>query len=410
MFYGWYIVAATAILNTLAGGLIFYGFTAMVDPIHLAFGWSYAQISLAMTLRGAEMTVLNPFTGLLADRWPARPLMLVGVVILGLGLFCLSQVNSLVMFYISFAILALGTSLALYMVSTAVVLRWFRRNVGKANGIVAIGIGAGGLFVPVVVKLLDTYDWRTSLLMITALVCIIGIPLSSVYRNKPEDYGLLPDGKPQNVITGAGGSNTYDFSVGVKEALKMRAFWYIGIVFGIQSAGVAAVILHVMPYLKSVGVDRSTASQVAMFIPIVSLPARFAFGWLCDIVRKKYAVAVSVGLSGVGLFLFSMIDRGSSGLIVAFLIVFGLGLGGMSPLIAPINRDYFGTKRIGTILGLTGILPSLGSIITPPLAGWVFDTRGFYDPTWSILGGVCVLGALLMLTMPSPRNREPAIA
>lgn len=224
MFYGWYIVAATAVINALLGGLIFYGFTAMVDPIHLAFGWSYTQISLAMTLRGAELTVLNPFTGLLADRWPARPLMLVGMTIIGLGLFCLSQVNSLAMFYISFAILALGTSLALYMVCTVVVARWFRRNLGKANGIVAVGIGAGGLFVPVVTRLLDTYDWRISLLIITAVVCIIGIPLSLVYRNKPEDYGLLPDGKPQGAFTSTGDSEAYDFSVGVKEALKMRAF------------------------------------------------------------------------------------------------------------------------------------------------------------------------------------------
>lgn len=160
-----------------------------------------------------------------------------------------------------------------------------------------------------------------------------------------------------------------------------------------------------MPYLASVGVDRSTASQIAMFIPIVSIPARFVYGWLCDTIKKSHATAISVGLSGIGLFLFATIDGSSSGLIIAFLIVFGLGLGGMMPIMLPINREYFGTKKIGTILGLTGILLSLGSIVTPPLAGWLYDTQGVYGPIWLILGGLCVLGALLMLTMPPPSIR-----
>ena len=60
LFYGWYIVIAAALSNAAVGGIMVYGVTAMVDPIYAAFGWSYAVISLAMTLRGVENGVLNP--------------------------------------------------------------------------------------------------------------------------------------------------------------------------------------------------------------------------------------------------------------------------------------------------------------------------------------------------------------
>ena len=46
------------------------------------------------------------------------------------------------------------------------------------------------------------------------------------------------------------------------------------------------VITHVMPYLASLGVERSTAGMVAMLLP--SLTARIPFGWLADIFNKKY--------------------------------------------------------------------------------------------------------------------------
>jgi sugar phosphate permease len=98
MFYGWYIVAAITVIGIIVGGTTYYGFTAMVNPIAATMGWGYAQIALAMTLRGVESGVMNPIMGAMADRWPARRLVFLGITILGIGLLILSQVNSLSMF------------------------------------------------------------------------------------------------------------------------------------------------------------------------------------------------------------------------------------------------------------------------------------------------------------------------
>jgi len=405
LFYGWYIVTAGAIINAFIGGITFYGFTAMMDPIARTFGWSYAQISLAMTLRGVESGVLNPFTGLLADRFPAKWLVFIGMALLGLGLLILSQVTSLAMFYVSFLIIALGGSLGLYMAPTVTVVRWFRRNVGKAIGLMTVGWGVGGLLVPVITALIDTYRWRTSLIILAVGIWVLGIPLAFVFRSRPEDYGLLPDGKPKDSPGLSGSPETYDVSVGAGEALRMRAFWHISLTFLVVSSVTSAVVLHVMPYLASLGVERSTASMMAMFIPIVSIPSRFAFGWLCDVVKRSHVIIVCSVITSVGVFLFSSIDGSSSGSIVGFVIVFGLGLGGVTPLMAPILRQYFGARNFGAISGLAGVAYMLGSVITPPLAGWVFDTRGVYHPMWLILGGVCLLGAVLMLTIPPPPGK-----
>jgi sugar phosphate permease len=387
MFFGWYIVAATAFIGAYTGATTMRGVTALVDPIAVTFGWSYAQISLAMTLRGIESGVMNPFMGVVADRWPARRLVFIGVFVTGLGVLCLSQVNNLATFYVSFIIIGVGGSLGTMIVPMTVIARWFKRNTGKAYGVMAAGLGASGFLVPVITMLIDNYGWRTYLVIVTIGIFAICLPFSFVFRNRPEDYGILPDGKSQESLAVSHRPQTLDVSIGVKEALKTRAFWQINIAFMLQTAGSSALLLHTMPYLSSIGMERSTASMIIMYISIVSIPSRFIFGWLSDIFKKSHVIAASMVLTSIGLFLFSIIDGSSFGLIVGFITIM---------------RDYFGVKKFGTILGLGGIPLTIGVISTPPLAGWIYDVRGVYDPIWLIFSGVCMLGVILMLTLPQP--------
>ncbi|MFC2034878.1 MFS transporter [Chloroflexota bacterium] len=409
MFYGWYIVGASVIISAIMGGMSFYGFTALVNPVSEALGWSFSQISLVMSIRGLEVGILSPFLGKLVDRWQAKWLILAGAIIIALGYIVLSRVNSLAMFYISFMIIALGSSLGVTMAPMVTTARWFKKNLGKATGIIAVGVGVGGLTTPIITKLIDTFDWRVTVIILAAVVAVIGIPLAFVFRNRPEEYGMLPDGVPQSTEDGVSEFGQYDFDMGVREAIKMRAFWHFGLASFCQVAAASAVILHVMPYLVSLGITRTTASMVAMFVPMASIPARLTYGWLADIFPKKYVFATANVLTGIGLFCFSIIGGDSSVIIVLFVVFFGFGLGGLLPIRAPIIREYFGTKNFGTIFGITFVFLTLGTIISPPIAGWVYDVRGVYDPYWLILGGIAMVAAVSMLTMPLPLRRTASI-
>ena len=406
IFYGWYIVGASLLISAVIGGMTFLGFTALVNPIAAGLGWSYSQVSLAMSIRGLEAGILSPFLGKLVDRWPAKWLILIGAAIIGLGYFILSRVNSLGIFYLSFMIIALGGSLSVTMAPMTTVARWFREKLGKANGIVTMGIGIGGLSTPIITKLIDTFDWRVAVIILAIVLTAIGIPLAFVFRSRPEDYGLLPDGEPLSTKDDTDKYADYDFGTSVKEAIKTRTFWHFGIASFCQVAAASAVILHVMPYLTMLGIERATASMIAMFIPLVSIPARFTYGWLSDIFPKKYVFAASNVLTSIGLFLFSIIGVGSPVTIIAFIMFFGIGLAGVAPLRAPMVREYFGVKNFGSIFGLTFIFLTLGNVLSPPIAGWVRDLRGVYDPIWLILSGFALLAAISILTMPSSSKRQ----
>ena len=122
----------------------------------------------------------------------------------------------------------------------------------------------------------------------------------------------------------------------------MRAFWHLGVVTLFQNAAISTICLYAIPYLTSLGMDRSTASTVVMLYTLVSLFTRIPMGMLSDIFRKSYVMALSVALQGVGLFLFWLIGGTSPfWLILLFAIIYGFGVSGVMPLRAPILSGVF---------------------------------------------------------------------
>ena len=99
IFYGWWIVFACFLIGFYVSSTVFYGFTAFFEPLIQEFGWSYAQVSFAASLRGLEMGILAFPVGFIVDRFGARKLMLSGVIAVGFGLLLLSATRSLFTFY-----------------------------------------------------------------------------------------------------------------------------------------------------------------------------------------------------------------------------------------------------------------------------------------------------------------------
>lgn len=178
IFYGWWIVVSCFLNGLILAGFVSLGFTAFIEPIARDLHWSYTQISLAVSLRGVEVALFTPFIGFLVDRWGARPLMVISAVIVGVALVLLSYVQSLTMFYLGFVLMAVGVSGNSAAVVMTAMANWFRRRLGLVTGVVGSGFSVGGLLIPLVVRLIDTYDWRKALFILGIAMVVIGVPIS----------------------------------------------------------------------------------------------------------------------------------------------------------------------------------------------------------------------------------------
>ncbi len=409
IFYGWYMVLGGLLVAMLNSAIISYGWTAFVGPIAATFGWSMAQVSLASSMRSLEVGVFNPFWGPIVDRKDPKILMLTGVLVSALGIFCLSRMVNLWMYYGGFILLGIGSSLATSMLPLAIMARWFHKNIGKANGLFYVGTGLGGVMTPLVVFLIDRFGWQSTLLYTSILFLAIGIPVSFLFRSRPEDYGMVPDGIVTNAAEQKKQANA-QFGTTTKEALKMRAFWHITISSIFQSATMSTVMFYAVPYLTSLGMDRGTAGTIVMLYTFISLFGRVLLGTCCDFFRKSWVLATAIGMQVVGLVLYWQMQADSPfWFILLFAIPYGIGVAGVAPLRAPVLVDYFGTKSFATIYGLTSIVFAVGSVIPPPLAGWIYDNYHDYRVWWVVLIVMGIIAFISALTMPAPQKRTEKI-
>ncbi len=402
VFYGWWIVAASLIIGLYVIGVIFYGFTAIFEPIVQEMGWSYAQVSLAASLRGMEMGLLAPLMGILVDRWGPRRLIFSGGIFAALGLFLLSKATSLPMFYGAYALMAVGVSSCTMTVLMTAVANWFHRKVGIATGIVSAGFGFGGLMIPVMVGLIEMNGWRMSVAILALGMLVIILPLSLLFRHKPEQYGYLPDGQPETpaILVKKTIPGQYDeVNIGTWQALKSSTFWRMVIPFTCQVLLVTATMAHVMPYLSSIGISRGRSQWVATLLPLVSIGGRLSSGWLGDRVDSKLLAVIAFTLMGLGLLFFGYAPIGGAWLLVPFIVLFSVGYGSAVVMRPALVREYFGRDNFGKIFGWMLGMNMLGSITGPPLAGWVYDTWNSYQGIWFIFAGVALLASLSVLAI-----------
>ena len=412
VFYGWWIVGASVLIGLYVAGVANYGFTAVFEPIADELGWSYAQISLAASLRGLEMGILAPVFGILADRWGPRRLIVSGAVFIAAGLFLLSRTTSLGIYYVAFALISIGLSGCTMTVLMAAVANWFRRKVGTASGIAVCGFGLSGLMVPIMVRLIEMYEWRTAITILAMGVLCWVLPLSLVFRHKPEQYGYLPDGQVETPTASDNGtaiSNAVEVNVNAKQALLSSTFWSLALAFTCHVMLVTTVVTHVMPYLSSVGVIRSMSSLVATAIPLMSIGGRLGLGWLGDKINRRLVLAGALAMMGLGVFCFGFAPLAGFWLLVPFLILFSIGYGGCNALRPSLTREYFGRTSFGSVFGVLIGINMLGALIGPPLAGWAYDNWGSYQGIWFILSVLPIAATVSVLTAsPSKTMVESA--
>ncbi|MFC2034277.1 MFS transporter, partial [Chloroflexota bacterium] len=297
IFYGWWMVIASGLLVFLDGSM-HYGFTVFFNPIRQTFGWTAAVTSIAFTIRRLEGGIVSPLSGFLLDKLGPRKMMLFGWIVVGLGYFLMSRIDSLWTFYGTFLLVGIGISFGSVMIVNVALSHWFVKKRSRAITLVYIISGTCGIVVPLLNWLIIEYGWRDALVIISITMWVIGLPLCSLMRHKPSQYGYLPDGEKNETVerldSNSENSSPQIESVSAREALKMPVFWLLTLAFLFQQMGTSSIYIHLVPYLESVQFPTVLAATVVTGMTLSSLLGRLAFGLIGDFTDKRYLLAISL--------------------------------------------------------------------------------------------------------------------
>ena len=394
--YRWVVVAAGGFMGCVAMGSLF-SLPVLLTPMSEATGWSRTGISMAMTMGFLAMAVTSMIWGALSDRYGARPVVMTGAALFALSLWLAGNAPTLLLFQLSFGVMAGATVAAFFAPMMATVTGWFSTQRGLAVSLVSAGMGLAPVTMsPLAARLAATYDWRTVLSILAAIVAATTLPTALLLRRPPPQAamdGVAVDAPPEDMT--------------VRQAVTSLPFMVLVLTNFFCCATHSGPIFHTVSYAEICGLSALAAVSIYSVEGIAGMGGRIGFGVLGDRFGAKRVLVAGLLAQAFGALAYFFTRDLMQFYVVA--AAFGFIYAGIMPLYAVLIRENFPMKMMGTIMGGTGMAGSLGMATGPVLGGWIFDTTGGYGALYLTSFGLG-LGAFLIAMTFRPFNRAPTSA
>jgi sugar phosphate permease len=405
IFYGWYITGAGLTGQTVQAVFYTLGAAALFLPASQEFGADRVVIAGVFAAAQFEGGLTGPIEGYLIHWFGPRRYMLVGWLFFGLGLIGIGLSQNVVHFYAAFLLTALGQSMAGFLPVVTTLMNWFVRRRGRAVAIFQMGSSVGAVFVPIYAWFVLNVGWRETVMAAGVIALGIGIPIALMMRTRPEDYGMLPDGAaPQAPALEKSAIEQVPVDEGgtIGQVLRSRSFWSLAAAHGASIVTWGALRVHEIPALVDMGLGEQTAANVFALTITVAAAGRLLGGFLGDYLGARRVLFIAILSQAAAMVGLAFASTLAHAVIIA--IVFGIAFGARGTLMTLLRGEVFGRRNFSRLAGIMDPLSTVGSVTAPMFAAWVFVTYGSYESAFFILAAVGVVGALLLLGIRTPRK------
>jgi MFS family permease len=396
IFYGWYVVAAIALMTTTSSGLAFYNLSILLAAFVSERGFPVALASSATATFFLASGIGGAIAGRLVDRIDARLVIAVnasiGALVLGsVGL--LYELWQLFLFHLVFG-LAHGSS-GLVPVTT-VLARWFNVRRALAFSVASTGLSLGGIVVaPIVAFAIQELGLAKAAPYMGAALFLGIVPVTLLLlRPSPQSMGLAPDGVPRPPADGQepGGQGSTAFAA----AVRTRYFYAVSAAYLCLLGAQVGAIAHLYRLVSGrAGVE--TAALALAVMAAASTVGRLLGGLLTlRLPVRTFALALmaqqAIGLACLALSFDPL-------LVLASVVLFGLTIGNSLMMHPLLLAETFGTRHYGRIYSTSQLLTIIGVAACPALIGLHYEVSGGYLAPFLGAAALSVLGfALLALS------------
>ncbi len=409
-YYGW-IVLGTAgssmFVRNAAGSLTFAVFVPLIAD---ETGWSRALIGGAAAVGGLLATGASPPVGWAIDRYGARLVLVLSLIIIGLSTIAMAWLSvHIAIFYAALAVGRIMFSSPLNVGAATVVGRWFVRQRGRATGLLFLSHSGGMVAFPLVATWVSvTYGWQTAWIVLGLMVYAIALaPAALLVAQRPEDVGLLPDGdspdEPDTTAAAAPGSRApADLEWTARQAMRTTALWVLAIGTGFLFLLQSGTNVYQADLLRSRGIDLSL-SQLSIVVNAAGTGiGSLLWGRVVEKMRVSYTYAIVALVMALACGLFVIANTVATAFLAAGL--FGVAVAGILVVPAVAYADFFGRRSLGAIRGVTEPFTSLGQAIGAVASGLVFEFAGGYGWAFVVYAALGALTAAALLLARPPRH------
>ncbi len=396
IYYGWVVLFIAFLTMFVVMGFRF-SFGVYYVAILEETGWQRAETAAIFSTAMIVYALTSLLSGALFDWLGPRVLFPLGSAILGVGLMLCSTIETLWEFYLYYGVLVgMAYSMVGFITHMAYVPRWFVKRRGLATSLALSGIGTGALVLaPLSDFLINMLGWRTTFFLIGVVTLFFLVPLTAFFhRTSPQAVGLLPDGasgpepdRRQAVHEGAS----------LRQALRTPVFWLLFLAVFVIGFANMTLVVHQTRLLVDAGFEVALAAILLGLTGFLRSLGGTIWGPFSDRFGRAPCIwfLCVAGVVALGL-LITVSRHASLPALAGFILLWGLGYTGITPIYASTVADLFQGRHLGKILGALDQGFGIGAASGPFLAGMVFDRFGNYEPIlWGLMGTVLFTGITL---------------
>jgi len=384
----------------ICGGLVLtlsmgvrHGFGLFLQPMSADLHWGRETFALAMAVQNLMWGLMQPVSGMLADRFGTAKIVLAGTVLYVLGLVTMAHATTPAALVLSCGLL-IGTGLS--GLTFSVISGVLGRAYPPEKRSMALGISAAagsfGQFalLPLTQVFISQIGWYGALLALGGVAALMG-PLAVALAEKR-----------------AVATHAFQQSAGeaMREALGHRGYMLLTIGFFVCGFQVVFVGVHLPAYLADKGLAPHVAVTALMLIGLFNIIGTYATGWLGARMPRRYILsAIYFSRSVViALFLWTPISA-----VSVYLFAMALGLLWLStvPPTNSIVATIFGVRYLAMLSGVTFFSHQIGSFLGAWLGGRLYDSTGSYDIVWWIAIALGIAAGLINLPIDERAIRRP---
>jgi MFS family permease len=416
-YYGWVIVGVAFVTMAL-GVTARTSFSLLMPPLIDEFGWDRGLTAGAFSFGFLVSAVLSPIVGRVLDVRGPRVVILTGVLVLTAGLALAPAIERPWQLYLTLGVLVGGgANLMTYTVHSQFLPNWFVARRGLAISIAFAGVGIGAIvLLPWLQSIIVSAGWRASCWAMGLLILFGVGPLNLLVRRKPEDLGLLPDGKSQlpsarsargtlTIVDPRWAATTWTLA----RAARTGRFWWIVLGYFCALLAWYAVQVHQTKYLMEIGFTPLVAAWSLGVVSVVGIPGQIVLGALSDRLGREWVwTAGCAGFAICYAALIALEQVQSNALLYVMVLSQGFLGYALTSVMGPIVVEIFEGPHYGSIFGTITVASIGGGAAGPWLAGVIHDATGSYRLAFGLAIAACITSAVaIWIAAPRKVRRVP---
>jgi MFS family permease len=375
-----------------------------LNTLNTSTGLGLASVSLAFGFGQLWWGLTQPFAGIVADRYGAGRVLVVGVSLVAIGTALIPFMTTTVGLIFAIGVLAAGGA---GMAGPSVLMSATTRLVAPEKRGIATGIvNAGGsfgqfVFAPIAQAITTAAGWVVAVQSL-ALFTLLALPAAWVLRGNSKQLAAASSGAPVVAQT---------TREAISAALRHSGFRLLAVGFFVCGFHVAFIGTHLPGVVASCNLSPDVGAWALAMLGLFNIVGSFGIGWAMGRWRLKSLLSLIYAVRGLAVLLFLIAPK-TEFVMLTFAAVMGLTFLSTVPPTAGLVVKFFGPSRMGTLFGIVMVSHQVGGFLGAYMGGKAFEWTGSYDWMWYADIVLAVGAALIHLPIGeaklAPRAVVPA--